>query len=342
MTTSKYFESSSRSKELLKLALTFIGTHRLSANPVNYTVCYEYLLGNQPALKQEIEKHISEKIQLTDQLMEHWFETFLGDVDQASLKQSQADLMEVIAKLAGSTSLAEAQVHQFDQTLRHSEQELVDSSSSLDAIVSYLLVSTQAMQASMEVMKQQMQSSRQEINALQVRLESALEEALYDPLTGLINRKGLAIAINNLLLSVETSHSFPSLLMLDIDHFKKINDTFGHLFGDRVLKVIGDSLKNQIKGKDTAARYGGEEFCILLPETKVTDATTVAENIRQSIEKTRIRRAGDSQEICRMTISIGVARYQTNESITDWFERADSALYRSKIEGRNRVTCFEG
>jgi diguanylate cyclase len=341
MTTSKYFESPLRSKELLKRVLTFIGMHRLSANPVNYTVWYEYLLDTQPALKQEIEKHISEKIQITDQLMGAWFETFLSDVDQISLKKSQADLIELIAKFADSTSLAEAQVHQFDQTLRHSEQELVESSNSLDAIVSYLLDSTKTMQASMEVMKQQIQDSRLEINALQERLESALEEALSDPLTGLINRKGLSNAIENLLLSVESLNSTPSLLMLDIDHFKKINDTYGHPLGDRVIKMVGDILKKQIKGKDTAARYGGEEFCIMLPETELTDAVKVAENIRQTIEKTRINRASDNQEICRITISIGVACYQPDQSITDWFERADSALYRSKNEGRNRVTSFE-
>ena len=341
MTTSKYFESPLRSKELLKLVLTFIGTHGLSANPVNYTVCYEYLLGTKVTLKQEIDKHLSAKIPLTGQLMETWYETFLTDVGQASLRISQADLIEVIAKLADSTSLAEAQVHQFDQTLRHSEQELVKSSNSLDAIVSYLLDSTKTMQVSMEVMKQQIQDSQDEIIALQERLESALQEALTDPLTGLTNRKGLSNAIENLLLSVELLNSTPSLLMLDIDHFKKINDTYGHPLGDRVIKMVGDILKQQIKGKDTAARYGGEEFCIVLPETELTDAVKVAEKIRQTIEKTRINRASDNQEICRITISIGVACYQRDQSITDWFERADSALYQSKNEGRNRVTCFE-
>jgi diguanylate cyclase len=341
MATSKYFESPVRSKELLKRVLTFIGTHRLSANPVNYTVCYENFLGTQSALKQEIEKYISEKILLTDQLMETWFETFLSDVDQVSLRKSQVYLIEVIAKFVDSTSLAEAHVHQFDQTLRHSKQELVESSSSLDAIVSYLLDSTTTMQVSMEVMKQQIQDSRQEINTLQERLKSALEEALSDPLTGLINRKGLSNAIENLLLSEELLNSTPSLLMLDIDHFKKINDTYGHAVGDRVIKMVGDILKQQIKGKDTVARYGGEEFCILLPETELTDAVKVAENIRQTIEKTRINRSSDNQEICRLTISIGVACYQPDRSILDWFERADSALYRSKNEGRNRVTCFE-
>ncbi|MGZ8935098.1 MAG: diguanylate cyclase, partial [Methylobacter sp.] len=330
MTTSKYFESTLRSKELLKLAISFIGTHHLSANPVNYTVCYEYLLGNRPLLKQEIEKTISEKIPLTDPMMEKWFETFLTGYDQASLRQAQADLMAVISKLSDSTSLAEVNVNQFGQTLGHSEKALANSNSSLESIVIHLLASTQSMQASLEVMKQQIQESRQEINSLQDRLESAIEEALSDPLTGLLNRKGLYKAIEKVVLSLEELNSYPCLLMMDIDHFKNINDTFGHPLGDRVIKAVGDILKNQIKGKDTAARYGGEEFCVVLPETELPDAVKVAENIRRMIEKTRIKRSSDNQEICRVTISIGVTRYQPDESITALFERADSALYRSK------------
>jgi len=341
MTSIKYFESTLRSKELLKNAISFIGTHRLSANPVNYTVCYEYLLANNPLLKQAIDKAISENIMLTDQMMGQWFETFLSGYDQAGLRQSQADLIDVISKLAESAVLAEDNVNQFDKVLRHSEKELVDSNASLESIVAHLLASTRSMQASMELMREQIQESKQEITSLQERLERAAEEALTDPLTGLTNRKGLSKAIEQAVLSVEQLNSYPCLLMMDIDHFKKINDTFGHLLGDRVIKVVAETLKNQVKGKDTAARYGGEEFSVLLPETELMDAVKVAENIRLAIERTRIKRASDNQEICRMTISIGVARHKPDEPIMALFERADNALYRSKNEGRNRVTFSE-
>ncbi len=338
MATVKYFESSMRSKELLKNAISFIGTHRLSPNPVNYTVCYEYLLGNQLTLKEAIDKSIAENILLTDQLMEKWFETLLSGYDESNLRQSQADLIDVISKLAVSTSLAQENVNQFDQVLLHSEKALVDSNTSLESIVAHLIASTKSMHSSMDQMRQQIQESRQEISSLQDRLERATEEALTDPLTGLTNRKGLSKAVEKAVLSADELNSYPCLLMMDIDHFKKINDTFGHLLGDRVIKVVAETLKNQIKGKDTAARYGGEEYCVLLPETELADAVKVAENIRLAIEKTRIKRSSDNFEICRMTISIGVARYQPLESITALFERADNALYQSKNEGRNRVS----
>ncbi len=340
MANSRYFESTVKSKELLKHALSFIGIHRLSANPVNYTVCYEYLLGHQPLLKQAIDKSIADNVTLTDELMGQWFETFLSGYDQSNLKKSQDDLIEVILKITESAILAEENVNQFDEALRHSEKELVDSNASLDSVVAQLLVSTRSMQASMELMRQQIQESKQEINSLQHRLERATEEALTDPLTGLVNRKGLTRAIESALSSASELNSNPCMLMLDIDHFKKINDTFGHPLGDRVIKVVADTLRNQIKGKDTASRYGGEEFCILLPDTELKDAVKVAENIRSAVEKTRIKRFSDKQEICRMTISVGVTRYIADEAVNTFFERADAALYTSKNEGRNQVTAI--
>ena len=338
--TEKYTESTLRSKELLKSAIAFIGIHQLSANPVNYTVCYEYLQGNQPLLKQAIDQTISEKIPLTNTMMEQWFETWLADYDPVSLKQSQSDLLHIIATLTESTAQAEADVHEFAQALQHSEKALVDSHSSLENIVAYLLASTNSMQLSMAQMKQQIQESRLEITALQEKLERATAESLTDPLTGLTNRKGLTTAVEKLAISADTN-SAPCLLMIDIDHFKKINDTFGHLLGDKVIQVVAETLKKQIKGKDTAARYGGEEFCVMLPETALKDAVKVADNIRFAIEKTRIKRSSDDQEICRVTISLGVARLQPGESITALFERADGAMYRSKNDGRNRVSFIE-
>jgi len=341
MASVKYFESTMRSKELLKNAISFIGTHRLSPNPINYTVCYEYLLGNQHALKAAIDKSIAENILLTDKLMEKWFETLLSDYDSSNLKKSQSDFVDIISKLATSTSLAQENVKQFDQALRQGEKELVDPNASLESIVAHLLASTKSMHTSMDLMRQQIQDSRDEISSLQDRLERATVEALSDPLTGLTNRKGLSKAVEKAVLDAEELNTYPCLLMMDIDHFKKINDTFGHLLGDRVIKVVAETLKNQIKGKDTAARYGGEEYCVLLPETELVDAIKVAENIRLAVEKTRIKRSSDNQEICRMTISIGVARYKALESITTLFERADTALYQSKNEGRNRVSYIE-
>lgn len=341
MATLKYSESSLESRELLKKTISFLGVHQLSANPVSYTVCYEYLFGTQTLLIQEINQAIEDKTPLTDQMLENWFEKFLLEYNLDSLKQSQADLIEVIKALGEITILAEGNVANFGRTLQQSEKELVNPSNPIESIVAHLLASTQSTQVSMGLMRQQIQESQHEIAALQARLEKVTEEALTDPLTGLVNRKGLSKAIEAALLSAKEEKSYPSLLMIDIDHFKKINDAYGHLLGDKVIKVVGETLKRQIKGKDTAVRYGGEEYCVLLPETELKDAVKVAENIRVTIENTRIKRISDQQDIGKVTISIGVGRYRPEEPVADFFERADSALYLSKKEGRNRVTFIE-
>jgi diguanylate cyclase len=343
MPFSKYFEttSTSESRELLKQAIAFIGTHQLSANPVNYTVCYEYLLGMHPVLKQEIDKTITDKKPLTDQMMNHWFQNYLSEYDMKTLQQSQTDLIEVISTLNETTRQAEENVNEFGHALRQSEQQLIDPNSSLEAVVAHLLASTQSIQASMELMRHKILESREEINSLRESLEKISEEAQTDVMTGLANRKGLTLAIESALQTMNGSNLPPCILMIDIDRFKNINDAYGHLLGDQVIKVVANNLKNQIKGKDTAARYGGEEFCVLLPETKLTDAVKVAENIRNVMEKTRIKRTKDNQEICSITVSAGVARYRRGENLLDFFQRADDALYQSKNAGRNRVTCSE-
>jgi diguanylate cyclase len=341
MPFSKYSESSSESRELLKQAIAFIGTHQLSANPVNYTVCYDFLQGTHPVLKQEIDKAIADKQPLTDQMMNRWFQTYLSEYDLKTLQQSQTDLIEVISTLNETTRQAEENVSEFGHTLRQSEQQLIDPDSPLESVVAHLLASTQSIQASMELMRHKIHESREEINTLRSRLEKISEEAQTDVMTGLANRKGLALALENTLQAMNGSKLPPCILMIDIDHFKKINDGYGHLLGDQVIKVVANNLKNQIKGKDTAARYGGEEFCVLLPETQLSDALKVAENIRQVMEKTRIKRTKDNQEICSITVSTGVTRYQQGESLLDFFQRADDALYESKKNGRNRVTSLE-
>ena len=332
-----------QSTEILKKTIQFIGQHELAATPVIYTVCYEYFLGDHLLLRQVIDKAITEKVPITSEVMQLWHDTFLLGYNLKEMNQAQTELNEIANQLVLTTTQAEDDVSQFDSSLRDCKNELSETTSnaSLSSVVSQLMNSSSSMQVAMEQMKRQIEDSKQEISSLQDRLEMATLEALTDPLTELTNRKGLSMAIDESLLSTEESTAYPCLLMLDIDHFKKINDSFGHLLGDKAIKMVANTLKNQIKGKDTAARYGGEEFSVLLPETELQNAQIVAENIRRIIESMSIKKASDKQVICRMTISIGIARYQADESISDFIGRADNALYESKNTGRNRVTVIE-
>jgi diguanylate cyclase len=131
------------------------------------------------------------------------------------------------------------------------------------------------------------------------------------------------------------------VLLIDIDHFKKVNDTHGHLVGDKVLTAIAQQLLKQIRGSDYLSRFGGEEFAILLSEAPLAAAFTVAENLRKSISKLKWRLSKSGAEVGQITISIGIASIKPNESVEALLGRCDEALYRAKTLGRNRSIIAE-
>lgn len=136
--------------------------------------------------------------------------------------------------------------------------------------------------------------------------------------------------------ALETNEAM-SLMLTDIDHFKTFNDNFGHLTGDQVLRLVAMSVKHNVKGKDTTARYGGEEFAVILPNTILRAAVTVAEHIRRAVMAKELMKRSTGEHLGRMTISIGVATLRKGDTGQSLIERADTCLYAAKRHGRNRV-----
>jgi diguanylate cyclase (GGDEF)-like protein len=162
------------------------------------------------------------------------------------------------------------------------------------------------------------------------------QQATCDPLTGLMNRHYLQHELSKFIaLSARYNRTF-SVIMLDIDFFKRVNDAYGHAVGDNVLKEVAHILLNNVRDQDIAARFGGEEFIILLPETSLNDAVVVAERIRMAVEGFNFEPLGCQQH--GITISIGIGEFPTTGSTTEaLLNRADAALYEAKTSGRNRV-----
>ncbi|MGE0373538.1 MAG: GGDEF domain-containing protein, partial [Gammaproteobacteria bacterium] len=136
---------------------------------------------------------------------------------------------------------------------------------------------------------------------------------------------------------VPDAHGNLCLLLADIDHFKNINDNYGHLLGDKVIRQVAQTMNATVKGSDTAARYGGEEFAILLPNTSLNNARKLAEQIRLKVERIRVRRADNGSTLGVVTISVGAACYRLGDSADSLIHRADMALYAAKNNGRNQV-----
>ena len=127
--------------------------------------------------------------------------------------------------------------------------------------------------------------------------------------------------------------------MTDIDHFKTFNDTWGHLTGDQVLRLVAMSMKQNVKGQDIAARYGGEEFAVILPNTVLRSGLTVADHIRRAVMSKELMKRSTGQNLGRVTISLGVATARKGDTAQSLIARADACLYAAKRNGRNRVIC---
>lgn len=172
---------------------------------------------------------------------------------------------------------------------------------------------------------EQKQAELIEMNAILVEL------SFTDKLTGLKNRRFFQEKLEEYFTRYSQSGESFSLCIIDIDHFKKVNDTYGHQTGDYVLEKLASILKLSARQEDITARYGGEEFILLLPSTGISDARVIAENLRQSI-------ACSTWEMGQITVSIGIATISKADSDITLLQKADQALYASKEQGRNRVT----
>jgi two-component system cell cycle response regulator len=168
-------------------------------------------------------------------------------------------------------------------------------------------------------------------------LDQSFELAVIDQLTGLYNRRYMTSQLDALMTRAAKNGQPVSVLVVDVDHFKKINDNFGHGVGDEVLREFAARLASNVRAVDLACRYGGEEFVVLMPDTQLADAHRIAERIRRHVGGSPFRVAGGA-ELLNVTISVGVAASNGGgDAVTALLKRADEAVYAAKAEGRNRV-----
>ena len=165
-------------------------------------------------------------------------------------------------------------------------------------------------------------------------VENLQKAAIFDDLTGCYNKKEIEVLLEKFLKEALRYSTPLSIIMLDIDHFKKVNDTYGHLAGDFILKEIANVIKKSIRSSDACGRFGGEEFIILLPNTKLSGAMKLAERIRKNIENYEFVFRNKKIPI---TVSIGITSASKNDSVFSLIQRADEALYEAKNKGRNRI-----
>ncbi len=330
---------SSRAAELLRLTIPLLSKHKVAATPENYAVWYRYASGEDPTLKEEIDRLIAQGTCFTEQVNARLFQRFIAQGDVNEVDSVRSGLGELLAEVGEQLQTAGVNADDYSGTLAGIADDVAikEDIDDVQDLIQNLVVATRAMKQTTDEMQGEFEVKSQQLDELREQLARERKRAITDPLTQLGNRAALFDRLASFVAEMPEGEP-PAVIMLDIDHFKAVNDTHGHLTGDRVIRFVAQVLRNNIKGQDYAARYGGEEFTILLPETPDQGAAVVADTICKAVASAQLVRSDNKEKLGQITISAGVTVHRPGEDPTETIDRADKALYQSKNEGRNRVT----
>ena len=331
-----------RSLALAEVALGQIRSLRQTAVPRNYEIWYVYASGYNTQLNKIINETLARNGNLTEADLEQIYETYLSPtktldrIDKVGARVV-GEIDDVVALISNALGVSAT----YDASLSGASQKLsaAQTREQVKSIVEALAHSTREMRETNKALETRLSVSKTEISSLQNSLEAIRAESMTDPLTGLGNRKYFDRSIESAVQTAQADGEHLSLLMFDIDHFKSFNDSYGHLTGDQVLRLVGMSLKQTIKGQDITARYGGEEFAVVLPNTALRQALTVADHIRRAVMGKELKKKSTGEILGRVTISVGAAMLKPGDDPDSLIERADACLYAAKRNGRNRVIC---
>ena len=336
----RYSEPKERSAELLRVTIGHMGRHPAAFNPLTFTLWYEYAAGINPALHAALEPLLQAGIGIDDARVVQLYQQHIAPHDEAAIQRISGELQRVLTDVSRSATRTGEHAGRFGEQLDDLSTALRSRDvAQLTPQLSEALVGTAEMRSSAQALQQQVAASEQEIARLRVDLLRARDDALLDPLTRILNRRGFEQKIAALFEQPPADGRQHCLVMLDIDHFKTVNDTHGHPMGDRVIQGLGEILRHSIAQQPhAAARYGGEEFAIVLPHSTLDDAARLAEQVRLRTKAMKIRHRQSQDVLFTVTVSGGVAALQAGDDAAALIARADAALYESKKAGRDRVS----
>ncbi|CAN0505994.1 unnamed protein product, partial [Laminaria digitata] len=338
----QYPETPEKASKFALAAFKRLNEFGVAANPINFAIWYEYFAGKNHDLKKTVDALALADGKPDSAAYADLYDRFIIAGANMARDREWSDRIDTVTeRIVSALTASGSETEEFGAALKTFSGDL-ETAGNLDQIrglVADIIAETDSMDARTRELHSQVSKSTDEISELRKALDDSRRDALTDSLTGVANRKCFDQKIFTAVEDSQATGETLSLIFADIDNFKDFNDTYGHQLGDQVLRLVGRTLFNSFKGKDTAARYGGEEFAIILPDTTSGGATSVAENIRKSISTKRLVKKGSDDDIGTVTISLGVTTYHLGEAISEFIERADQALYLAKRLGRNRVIC---
>jgi diguanylate cyclase len=322
----------------------------IALSPNNYRIWFEYFRGSMQELKEHIDTLLKDGASFDEELHEEIFNKFLHrDFSAEDEKKLEAEIRAVDEANKASRNILEPIANDLnglsETGVRYSGKlsDIIEEAAELaetddiEKIITRLMDETSKMSSENDRMSVELKKSTSQLDELRKNLKSAKVEARIDDLTRLPNRRALNERMTDELKNV-TSSTASCVAIMDVDKFKRINDSYGHAIGDKALCAIANQIRESIRSTDIIYRYGGEEFAVIMPNTTLSRATSRLNEIRKGIE---------SHEFCIrdvveiITVSIGIASIDPSGTITSNFEMADDAMYLAKQSGRNNVKTEE-
>lgn len=331
-----YTDLKDQASENLRLALPLLNKHKAAATPVNYAVWYEYVSGENVALTSAIDSHLSKQKLITGEVSQAFYEKYVLMEMPKRLENTNTDLKLVVDNTLTNINEVESMTNECLSGFSDSQIALEECNdlSDLKGLLGGIVADTHKMSQTSTSLKENLEKSAYEIKRLKDELDSVKKLARTDALSGLLNRGAFNQELQNACQS-DTQNTI--LLLFDIDHFKRINDSFGHLLGDKVIQYFAGLMLKNTPENCLSARYGGEELAMILVNKSEQEAFDLAEKIRISFANSRLKKRNSEDSIGQITVSGGISMKIANDLPQDIIERADNALYRAKQFGRNQV-----
>jgi diguanylate cyclase len=318
-------------------AIRSMAKQSVPATPNNFSVWFNYAMGASPALRETIDILVGGKRKFDASVNHDLYVTYINpQCASAAPGDFPEQLQGVIANAKQFLATAIADNRTQIEALGEVSSEFEASNDPrpiIERLVTELAKATERASA----LETNFVATSQELDKIRNSLREAEERSNTDALTGLANRRSMDEFLRSAQIVAMEKGEPLSALLIDIDHFKKFNDSYGHQVGDQVLRLVAKVLQENVRDQDLAARYGGEELFAVLPGADLGVCADVAERIRRRISDARLTRRASGQEISSVTVSIGVAQFKLAESAETLIERCDRALYQAKRSGRNRT-----
>lgn len=330
---------------LARAAVEGMERHKVWPTPLNFELWLHYV-GNPEG---PLGKALDEILNAGDPITEAVSETLAAQyLPKARLNEEIRDagdkLNEQLHNISAAIRVAQQSTDAYGRALAGADAEL--SRDAVDApvvakLVQSLATATRKVQRENATLERRLEASTEEVSRLREHLEQVRREAMTDALTTLANRKALDDGLARACAQADGGGNPMTLAVIDIDHFKRFNDTWGHQTGDQVIRYVASVMARIGQPPRLAARFGGEEFAILFPGEMMPQVAVELEAVREEIASRALKRRSTNEDLGAVTVSIGVAQYVAGEGAASFIDRADAALYCSKRGGRNQLNCAD-